>query len=66
MESKCHIGRVCKYQLEGGIDIAKHGMKTVLEMIETGPDVPECVFQRDCEDCSDWTFVDDEEKFTEL
>ena len=65
MESKCHVGRVCQYELEGGIDSTKHGLQTVLDMIQGSETVPACVVEKDCVDCEAWTFVEEEDDGTE-
>lgn len=65
MESRCHVGRVCIFELEGGVEIAKHGMQVVLDVIE-GEKLPVCLVDESCRDCANWTFVDDDVTYSEL
>lgn len=63
MESKCHVGKTCTYDVNGmssnetlqGQDIRNHGLVRVLEIISS-MDVPECITETNCQDCAAWQF----------
>jgi lipase ATG15 len=71
MESKCHVGKVCTYNLDSQLpltfqsssppvnasatDIRNHGIIKVIDVVKNMP-VPDCQVQTHCVDCPEWTF----------
>ncbi|KAG1058148.1 hypothetical protein G6F46_003237 [Rhizopus delemar] len=66
MESRCHTGKVCIWDTvnKNGwrVDIRSHRVKDVIETILLKPEefpMPECVEEKDCEDCGLWQYYDE-------
>ncbi|KAG0029593.1 putative lipase atg15 [Podila clonocystis] len=70
MEAKCHLGRTCIYdtmkELGWHQNIQAHTIFTFINVVENWanmtegkglPEVPECIAQADCQDCSSWEFA---------
>ncbi|KAG0337568.1 putative lipase atg15 [Podila horticola] len=70
MEAKCHLGKTCIYdtmkELGWHQNIQGHTIFTFINVVENWasmtkgkglPEVPDCIAQADCEDCSNWEFV---------
>lgn len=67
MESNCHSGWQITYdtikELNWGVDIRKHRIKTVIDKVFSELEVPEAIFSGNgkgddpCIDCFDWEFV---------
>ncbi|RUS32308.1 putative lipase ATG15 [Jimgerdemannia flammicorona] len=63
MESQCHTGRVCVYDVvnQSGwkVDIRSHRIHDVIERVLTvWEEVPECFVEEGCVDCGIWDFND--------
>ncbi|KAL1925778.1 uncharacterized protein VTP21DRAFT_661 [Calcarisporiella thermophila] len=61
MESKCHTGKVCVYDVVADLgwrlDIRSHRIADVIERVLKKYDkVPTCVEDTECEDCGMWKF----------
>lgn len=56
LETKCHVGYKCEYKKRGVMNIRHHFINNMIKDI-TNNDVPECVLDVGCEDCTDWQFV---------
>ncbi|RKP12617.1 Alpha/Beta hydrolase protein [Piptocephalis cylindrospora] len=62
MESKCHVGRVCMFDVAERLgwkqDVRTHRIGEVIEkvLIPWEGDYPECVPQEPCSDCGLWDF----------
>lgn len=60
METKCHLGQVCEYDIGSGLpfDLQKHKLKYLIQnIIMAGHSPPPCRVQSDCFDCKGWNFV---------
>ncbi|WBW71550.1 autophagy associated lysophospholipase Atg15 [Schizosaccharomyces osmophilus] len=65
MESKCHTGQECLYDVAKDkgwhISLTHHRMQSVLnDVIDTYDEVPVCAHTPNCVDCYLWEFPDDE------
>ncbi|TFK45946.1 alpha/beta-hydrolase [Heliocybe sulcata] len=67
MESRCHLGKVRKYDTVTkhgwAVDIRTHGIRVIVERLlaedwEEGREVPELTDEEDCIDCYNWEFGD--------
>lgn len=59
MESKCHVGKECRYPSPGGFDVRNHALTVVLDLVDKQP-VPECISTEDCIDCDNWEYVEED------
>ncbi|KAI8866344.1 alpha/beta-hydrolase [Ramicandelaber brevisporus] len=64
-ETKCHLGNSCVFDAVGklgwGVDIRTHRIYDVIDKVFATWNMtewPSCLPERDCIDCSSWTFVD--------
>ena len=60
METRCHLGHVCEYDIGPGkpFDLKKHKLGYLIEkIIMADYPLPTCRVQSDCFDCKDWTFA---------
>lgn len=74
MESNCHSGWQITYdtikELNWGVDVRKHRIKTVIDKVIAQLEVPEAIFSGNgkgdnpCIDCFDWEFVENKPSLT--
>jgi lipase ATG15 len=57
MESKCHAGYVCVYELPVIPNVNNHRITYVIDNVITPLDVPQCRPEVNCTDCNQWQFV---------
>ncbi|KAG7092690.1 hypothetical protein E1B28_009022 [Marasmius oreades] len=72
LETRCHLGKSIVFdtvtKLKWAVDVRTHPIKHIINRIleaedvvwEDGRDVPEAVEERDCVDCSKWSFPDED------
>ncbi|KAG5437261.1 hypothetical protein PCANB_001054 [Pneumocystis canis] len=62
METQCHSGLLCVYDVVNDkgwkTTIGTHRIKQVIDIIEDYENVAECIVQKDCVDCPEWSFYD--------
>jgi putative lipase involved disintegration of autophagic bodies len=67
MESRCHMGRLLKYDTVSkrnwGVGISRHSIKVIVEELlhedwDEDSAVPPISTEADCVDCFNWTFGD--------
>lgn len=66
METRCHTGKVCVWDTvkDNGwrVDIRSHRVRDVIDGILMKPEefpLPNCVEEKDCQDCGLWEYYDD-------
>ncbi|KAF8475826.1 Alpha/Beta hydrolase protein [Kalaharituber pfeilii] len=69
METRCHAGRVCLYDVVGDkgwrMGLGYHRILPVIkDVLEVYDSVPECVPDVDCVDCFNWKFIDSNQTTT--
>jgi lipase ATG15 len=57
METKCHIGNVCTYELNLPTSVTFHTLSYVINNVIKTMNVPNCKEQIDCVDCDNWNFI---------
>jgi lipase ATG15 len=57
MESKCHAGYVCTYELPVISNVNNHRITYVIDNVIGPLDVPQCRREINCTDCNQWQFV---------
>lgn len=63
METKCHSGQVCMYDVKNDLgwhaSIVNHRIHVVIDdVLEVYDEPAHCVVPETCEDCSEWEFID--------
>ncbi|KAF9362424.1 putative lipase atg15, partial [Mortierella sp. NVP85] len=61
LESKCHTGRTCVYDMVGednwGVSILKHRLADTIEGVLKMKTVPKCMPEAECVDCGQYQYL---------